>query len=125
MEWAAGWTPEIIYGHPALVEEHMIFQTRGNEEEGKYTWTVSQFDPEQYRIEYTVSTPNRVWFIQVQCVPLGDKTQSTISYTFTGLTRRGNELNRQALEEMYVDDLKDWEEDINFYLATVKRNEKV
>jgi hypothetical protein len=115
-EWAEGWDPEIIYANDPLVEEHMIFRTKGNSAEGFYTWVITRFDPEKYRIEYMVSTPNRIWFISIQCVPEASKTKATICYTYTGITVLGDDLNREALKKMYAHDLKDWEEAINYYL---------
>src|SRR5688572_21636122 len=86
MEWAEGWEPEILYrSEDVLVEEHMIFQTNGHAEEGKYRWVVSQYQPEMYRIEYTVSTQERIWFIRVQCKSVQETTAVTVSYSYTGL----------------------------------------
>lgn len=46
-EWAMGWDPEIIYSTSCLVEEHMIFRTQSNNTMEEYfTWTVTQYDPE-------------------------------------------------------------------------------
>lgn len=115
-DWAEGWDPQIIFSENALVEEHMIFQTNGSSEEKLYTWVVTKFDLKNYLVEYTVSTKNRIWFITVQCKSINEKTQATVTYTYTGLNAEGNELNRKALAKMYAHDLKDWEEAINYYL---------
>jgi len=118
MDWAPGWNPEIIFSTTNEVDEHMIFRTKGKfENESFYTWAVTQYCPERYLIEYTVSTSERIWFIRVQCKPAGEITTSAVvSYTFTALTERGNELNKVALSGMYKNRLKDWEEAINHYL---------
>jgi hypothetical protein len=121
-EWAAGWEPQIIYSTDPLIEEHMVFKTKGahkNEEE--YLWTMTQFKPQDYFIEYTVSTANRIWFISVKCAPDGETTRVTVTYSYTGLTELGNQLNRAAIDKMYAHNLRDWEEAINFYLATGKQ----
>lgn len=117
-EWAEGWEPEIIFSNSKLVEEHMIFRTPASTDEEYYTWVITQFDECNHHIEYAVSTMNRVWFIRVSCQPAGDKTEALVSYTYTGLNEKGNELNRIALTKMYAQDLKDWQEAINHYLAT-------
>jgi hypothetical protein len=120
-EWAEGWDPEILYSTTKLAEEHMIFRTKAhNQHEEFYTWVITQFDPKLHKIEYTVSTPNRIWFITVSCESDGKETRAKICYTFTGLNETGNQLNRDALEKMFVNNLKDWEEAINYYL---KHNE--
>lgn len=122
MEWAAGWQPEILYrsNTDVLVEERMIFQTNGHAGEEKYTWVITHYQPKQYWIEYTVSTPERIWFIRVACKPLNENTEVKVTYTYTGLTAEGNRKNEQALKRMFAHDLKDWEEAINYYLRTGK-----
>lgn len=119
MEWEAGWKPALVFSETNDVEERMIFKTPGRfEEERTYTWVITQYFPERYRIEYMVSTPERIWFITVQCKAQEEQTLVTVTYTFTGLTERGNERNKQALEKMYTNNLKDWEAAINYYLST-------
>lgn len=121
-EWAAGWEPQIIFSSNPEVEEHMIFKTSGRYHgEEEYLWVVSQFKPKEYFIEYTVSTSQRVWFISVKCRPGRKNTIVTVTYSFTGLSVEGNKLNQQALDKMYARDLKDWEEDISYYLETGKQ----
>jgi hypothetical protein len=118
-EWAEGWEPEVLL--PAgdiLVEEHMIFQTKAPDNEGKYTWVITQYQPENYLIEYTVSTDERIWFIRVRCEEKKETTEVTVSYTYTGLTENGNRKNEQALKRMYSQNLQDWGEAINHYLKT-------
>lgn len=119
-EWAEGWEPKIIFSSNKLAEEHMIFQTKVASDEKYYTWVVTQFDMKKHLVEYTVSTKNRIWFIRVQCQPLAETTEATVSYTYTGLNSLGNELNRNALAKMYASDLKDWQEAINYYLHNGK-----
>jgi hypothetical protein len=118
-EWAAGWEPQIIYSTNPEIEEHMIFKTTAkHHDESEYTWVVTQFKPKEFFIEYTVSTSNRIWFISVKCEPAGKETKVAVTYTYTGLNEQGNQLNKSALEKMYAENLKDWEEAINYYLST-------
>ena len=121
-EWAQDWNPEIIYSTSNLVEEHMIFRTKSNHDPEEYfMWIVTQYQPEKYFIEYTVSASQRVWFIRVACEATQGKTKARISYTYTGFTSLGSDLNRAAIERMFANDLKDWEEAINYYLKNGKR----
>jgi hypothetical protein len=64
--------------------------------------------------------PERIWWITIQCRESIDKkqTEAEITYCYTGLTERGNMINQKALDKMFEHDLKDWEEQINFYLST-------
>ncbi len=120
-EWASGWNPQLIYSMNALVEEHMIFRTRSHHEhEPDSIWTVSKYNPDQSFIEYTVFTPERLWWITIQCREgiTADTTEAEITYTYSGLTDNGNAINTRALETMYHHDLRDWEASINHYLET-------
>jgi hypothetical protein len=115
-EWAAGWEPSVLLSKDILIEEHMIFQTNGQEGEGNYTWAVTTFQPEKHLVEYTVFTSERIWFIRVACEAVGEKTNATVSYAYTGLTEEGNRKNKLAIEKMYANNLNDWEKAINHYL---------
>lgn len=118
-EWAYGWDPQRIYPEDASMEEHMIFQSKSsNAHESYFIWMVTKLDVSARLIEYTVSTPNRIWTIGVQCQPQGSNTKVVVTYTYTGLNELGNELNRKALDQMYTEDLKDWERALNHYLQT-------
>jgi hypothetical protein len=119
-EWAYGWDPEIIFGN-IDPEEHMIFRTKaGYDDEKFYTWIVSQYSLAHHKIEYTVSTTQRIWVITVQCTAHGNGTKAMITYTYTSLTDTGAKRNEESLRNMFACDLKDWEEAINFYLNTGK-----
>ena len=118
MGWADGWSPEILYGREE-VAEHMIFRTQANG--GFYQWIITQYDPHQYKIEYTVTAPNRVWFITIECREHQSNTLATITYSYTGLSEEGHQLNRSALQQMFACELNDWEEAINYYLKTGKK----
>lgn len=119
MDWEPGWSPKVIYPKDQLVEEHMIFTSPGRfEGEALYTWMITQYYPEQYMIEYTVSTSDRVWTIRVKCLSQEGNTLATVTYTYTGLNNRGNDLNEIALKNMYERNLEDWAEALNYYLET-------
>jgi hypothetical protein len=123
-EWAAGWEPEIIFPSSSEVEKNMVFQTNGKyADEEKFTWVISTFNPRNFEIEYAVSTSERIWLIQVRCEPIDIKTKSTVTYTYTGLSSLGNERNREALRNMFSENLKDWQDAINYYLETGKQKQ--
>jgi hypothetical protein len=118
-EWCEGWEPEMVFTSTNLVDEHMIFRTKGKfESESYYTWVLTQYNPENHIVEYTVSTENRIWFIRVECHDLENKTSATISYTYTSLNEKGETYNMISLEKMYSRNLEDWSEAINHYLQT-------
>ena len=121
-EWAAGWEPQFLTASTKYIEERMVFRTQSQHghDEIDYIWTISKYLPDQAFIEYTVFTPERMWWITIQCrddIP-NHTTSAEITYTFVGLTDKGNAINEKALQLMYAYDLKDWEEAINNYLMT-------
>jgi hypothetical protein len=119
-EWAFGWDPEIVFG-TSEIEEHMIFRTKARyDDEQFYTWIVTKYIPEKGKIEYTVSSTDRIWFITVQCEPLGLITIARVCYTFTSFSESASKRNMESLEKMFKDDLQDWQEAINYYLETGK-----
>ena len=121
-EWADGWEPRILYPRTNEIEERMVFMTAPpyGHDEPNYTWIVSRYLPDQALIEYTVFTPERIWWITIQCREdvSGQTTQAVITYTYIGLTERGNVTNEKTLQHMYAHDLGDWEQALNHYLAT-------
>ena len=121
-EWADGWNLEVVYSDANDIEEHMVFKTKSSHDHGEpnYVWTVSKYLPEQSLIEYSVFTTERLWYITIKCNEntTDQTTKAEITYTYTGLTEKGNTINEKALQAMYSRDLKDWEEAINFYLKT-------
>lgn len=121
-EWAEGWEPQILYrSGDVLVEEYMMFETNSPDGSEKYTWVITQYQPEKYLIEYTVSTRERIWFIRVLCKEQKGKTDVIVSYTYTGFTADGHRKNQEALNRMYAHNLIDWQEAINYYLQTGKQ----
>jgi len=126
-EWAAGWEPQFLAESTQNqdVGERMVFKTQSphGHDEIDYIWTISKYLPDQAFIEYTVFTSERLWWITIQChedIP-NHATNAEITYTFTGLTDKGNAINEKALQVMYAHDLKDWEKAINHYLMTGER----
>ena len=123
-KWAEGWDPDIIFPAGGILEKGMVFKTRGNSDgEDHYTWIVSALDTRDYLVEYTVFTPCRVWVISVRCRAFEDGTMVSVQYTYTATSEAGNELNRKALREMFVHDLRDWQEAINYYLVRMELTE--
>lgn len=118
IEWAP---PRVIYLEGDFIEEHMVFVTTSHHgQEPDSIWTVSRYHPENACVEYTVMAPERIWWITIQCRESIDQkqTKAEITYCYTGLTEWGNMINQIALDKMFEHDLKDWEEQISFYLST-------
>jgi len=124
-DWADGWDPQPIDPAGDLVQERMVFTTQSHsgQEEPEDVWIVSAYSVGDGFIEYTVFAHDRVWWIEVVCEEAapGETTRAEITYTYLGLTDRGNSLNHESLELMFAHDLRDWEEAVNHFLATGER----
>jgi hypothetical protein len=119
-KWAPHWEPILIYPDQEVIEEGTTFKVsaHGHGPESEYLWVVSKFDSQDHLIQYLVSTLNRFWTITVHCErgQYESKTKATVSYSYTGLNEKGNELNRTSIDKMYKKDLSDWADAINSYL---------
>jgi hypothetical protein len=124
-DWAEGWDPKLIDPASEPVQERMVFTTRSNfgQEEPDDVWIVSAHSPGDAFVEYTVFARELVRWVEVVCEETADgqKTRAEVTYTFLGLTERGNSLSNEMLELIFERDLRDWEEAINRYLATGER----
>lgn len=118
-KWSADWMPTPVYPNTQTIEEEATFTTPGHlKGEKDYVWRVSRYDTQQFLIQYMVYGDNRCWTITVQCSPQSDtKTLARITYSLIGLNAQGNQVNQQFIEHIYKNDLKDWEEEINGFLA--------
>ena len=117
-KWAEGWNPTLLYPSSEIIEEGTTFKTVGHGNvEKEFLWRVSKYESDEYLIQYLVSTENRYWTITIKCYSASEtQTKATITYTFIGLNELGNRINSQLLEKMYANNLKDWQEAINYYL---------
>ena len=124
-DWAEGWDPELIDPTDELVQERMVFTTQSHfgQEEPDDVWIVSTYSLGDAFIEYTVFCHEHVHWIEVVCEETADgtKTRAEITYTYLGLTDRGNSLSKVTLDLVFERDLRDWEEAINHYLASGER----
>ena len=122
-KWAKGWNPTLVYPSTESIQHGTTFITPAtNSLEVEFLWRVSKFDPQICLIQYTVLTDNRYWTITIVCTSISkQQTEAEITYSYTGFNDLGNQLNKNALEKMYQNRLKDWEEDINKYLASVEQ----
>jgi hypothetical protein len=119
-DWAEGWDPIFLSDPDGKMQERLVFQTSAahGHTEGRYTWLVSKYLPEQGQVEYTVFTPERVWWIAIRCWEVAGQTLAEVNYTYCGLSEKGNAINEAALARMFAEDLKNWQRAINHYLKT-------
>ena len=118
-KWEPTWNPVLIYPSEEVIEEGTTFKTAGRGDEPEFLWRVSKYEESLYLIQYLVSTSNRYWTITVKCNRDDNdvnKTKATVTYTYIGLSEKGNELNKVDIQNMYKYNLNDWADAINEYL---------
>ena len=120
--WAPDWNYSPLLIDLSNPQEYSIFTKASHtHDEGTATWVISKLDSVNHVIEYILFTRLRVGIINIKCGALSkDKSQATITYSFTGLSLEGNELGKHLVSKMYSNNMKDWEEAINSYLAKSK-----
>ncbi len=118
-EWLNGWKYEMIHSESGLAEEGSIFSTPGDGEKDT-VWIISQHDQESYLIEFIRFTPDsRICVLKVAVTPKGETTSNVdISYTYTGITEKGNGWIDNFTEDTFLDAVKFWESSMNYFLET-------
>ena len=120
-KWAPHWEPILIYPKKEIIEEGTTFKVKlhRHRSESESLWIVTKYNIQNHIIQYLVSTNNRYWTITVKCTSNNEnKTNASVTYTYIGLNEKGNELNKVSIDRMYKNDLKDWENAMNEYLAS-------
>ena len=126
-KWISTWNPILIYPDEEIIEEGTTFKLdvsgHGHGSESEYLWIVTKYEPTNHLIQYLVSTENRFWTITVisNSIENNTKTNTTVTYTYTGLNAKGNKLNKESLDKMYKNELQDWAEMINDYFLKLKK----
>ena len=114
-EWLPHFKAKVIYSSTGISEDGAIFQT--THDDVTITWIITKYNPNSL-IEMMYIIPNiRIVRINIQLVNHDkEHTETTIRYTKTGLTERGNAEVEKFTEERFNQQMKHWEKAINFYL---------
>ena len=123
-DWVNGWDPELVITNSGFAEKDSIFVTKHGSENNY--WIITGHDPENYEIEMLIISPEiTVGKLEIKLHKKEDnKTKADISYTYTSLSSRGDEFVKNYTEEKYVDFMKTWEEEINYYLLNGEKLNK-
>lgn len=118
-EWLDGWVYKMIHSKSGLIEQDCVFSTphHGAHET---IWQVTQYDKENYKIEFVRLTPNEdIVKINIHLEEIDIKTtRANISYQYTALSPRQNEFTKNELDKSFDKSIRWWETSINHYLAT-------
>lgn len=89
--WVPGWDPELLHPPDTEWAQGQIFRTQ--EENGEAVWIVTRLDRGSHEAEYHRVEPGRyVARVRVRCRPRsnGAGTDTSIAYSFVGLSEAGN-----------------------------------
>lgn len=114
--WVHDWEVNLIYAKTDTAEEQgAVFTTPHSDA----VWVLSQYDPQNYAIQYVRFTPNLyVTLIEIRYIPADKVTRVQVTYTITGLSEAGNQLIEKYTPEDYQRRMKHWQDSISHYLKT-------
>ncbi len=119
VDWLDGWSYKMIHSRSGLIEKDCVFTTPHH---GQFdtVWKVTQYDTNNYQIEFLRVTPNEnVVKINIHLESIGQQqTKAHISYQYTALNEAQNEFIEKGLAASFNQAMKWWEKAINHYLET-------
>lgn len=117
-EWAADWSPRIVYATSPLADEEGAVFVTSHPGQPDTTWIVVRFDPEAYLVEYARVTPGQSAVrVIIRCEPAaGGRTTAQVTYQITAL---GEGVHHFA-EKHYSQEMAHWETTINHALAAAQ-----
>jgi len=116
-EWAPHFKAEVVYSSTGVSEDGAIFQTTHGKDE-KITWVITKYNPNSL-IEMMYIIPDTMLVsINIQIEKHDSRhAKTTIRYTYTSLSEKGNTKVEEFTEEKFNDQMKHWENAINYYLV--------
>jgi len=118
-EWVPGWAPRFVWPADGEARVGTVFLTRAAGEQDTI-WMVMEHEPGR-RVAYARTTPGvRAGRVEVRCEPAGEgRTVAHVTYTYTALSPRGNELLLALTEAEFRAYIAGWEAAINAHLAGI------
>ncbi len=117
--WARGWDPTILFEAPPP-GSGTVFTTR-HADRPETTWLLETFDPVAGHVRYIHMTPGsdvtEIDIALARAPGSAGRTEATVRYTYTGFSKRGNDLVDSMTEEHYRHFMMAWEQELNDYLA--------
>jgi hypothetical protein len=118
--WVPGWEPEILYPLAAKLTEGQIFRTR--EEHGEGLWVVARLNHAEFYVRYNRFEPGRyAATIEVGIIRVGKGSEVTVTYSFVGLSERGNKDIEAMSQAAYDEKLTRWSQ---WLMAHISKHEE-
>jgi hypothetical protein len=115
--WVPGWDYKNIMGTTTLHEDYVFLTESHDHAAVAAVWIVKHYDPEAYHVQYYKIEPGeKVGIVRVVCTPLNDSsTRVDVTYTYIGLSERGNRFTANFTKEDYEDFIREWKELLEAY----------
>ncbi len=124
-DWLDGWQYTMIYSESGLIETGAVFSTPHEGKEDT-VWVVTKHDLEKHEVEFTRFTHKSITCVLKIVVRQKDENSSyvNISYTYTGITSKGNDFIDNYTQESFLEGVTFWEKSMNYFLETGERLKK-
>jgi len=122
LDWVNGWNPQQVISASGVAEAGCIFTTP-TEDGGESLWVVTVYRPEEHRIEFLKITPG-VTVGQIEIVLHPGETGGTaahVTYAHTALSPEGERFVAGFTETAYEAFMREWEDELNYYLETGRK----
>ena len=117
--WVPGWQYQNILGTDALHEDY-VFLTQGHDHAaGEAIWIVKRYDPDAMQVQYYRIEPGeKLGIVAVSCDSLDRRsTRVTVTYTYIGLSDRGNRFIEGYTRVAYQEFIGQWKSLLEAYFV--------
>jgi len=124
-DWIDGWNCKMIHSISGLIEKNCVFTTK-HHGDLETIWHVTQYDKENYSIEFLRVTLNENTVrINIHLEKIDESnTKTHISYLYTILGIYQVKEKMSQIEQSFLESMTYWEKAINYYLKTGKMLKK-
>ncbi len=114
-DWIEDWDPLAVFTYSGAAEQDCVFVTTG--QPNNAVWFVTRYEPENGFVEMLKITPEvTACKLTIQLRAVADGTEAEVTYSHTSLGPEGDAFVRSFTEEYYREFMREWEEQINYYL---------
>src|SRR5687767_3407108 len=117
MEWASGWSPELVISASGVAERDGIFITP--DKPGSAIWYITRHEPEKWLVEMLKILPGvTACRLEIQLSENGDECFADITYSHTSIGFAGDEFVAKFTADYYKRFMQAWENELNHFLKT-------
>jgi len=117
MEWAEGWSPELVISGSGVAERDATFITA--DQSGSAIWYITRHEPERWFVEMLKMLPGvTACRLSIQLSENGSGCFADITYSHTSLGPAGDEFVAKFTADYYESFMQVWERALNHFLTT-------